>query len=86
MHLGYPWHNCNRSALLIHNTAKEPLVLKSKSLVMRLRRTMHLHGLGIFTHVLFTILIALSVACASGWNDFSNNLATDLAPFLSLFG
>jgi hypothetical protein len=25
-------------------------------------------------------------AAAGGWDDFSNNLATDLAPFLSLFG
>ena len=35
------------------------------------------------------ILVAfgLPVAQASdGWDDFSNNLATDLAPFLSLFG
>ncbi|OQD85849.1 hypothetical protein PENANT_c009G03204 [Penicillium antarcticum] len=37
---------------------------------------------------LFTILLALPPARAGvgGWDDFSNNLATDLAPFLSLFG
>ncbi|KAJ5998016.1 hypothetical protein N7522_009676 [Penicillium canescens] len=35
---------------------------------------------------LFTILVALPVVHAGGWDDFSNNLATDLAPFLSLFG
>jgi ankyrin repeat protein len=39
-----------------------------------------------FPHVLFAILVALPVASAGGWDDFSNNLATDLAPFLSLFG
>ncbi|KAJ6127761.1 hypothetical protein N7471_008978 [Penicillium samsonianum] len=38
------------------------------------------------TYTLFTILIALPVVHAGGWDDFSNNLATDLAPFLSLFG
>ncbi|KAJ6178734.1 hypothetical protein N7519_009195 [Penicillium mononematosum] len=38
------------------------------------------------THVLFAILVALPVVRAGGWDDFSNNLATDLAPFLSLFG
>ncbi|KAJ5932336.1 hypothetical protein N7516_006825 [Penicillium verrucosum] len=35
---------------------------------------------------LLTILIALPLVRADGWDDFSNNLATDLAPFLSLFG
>ncbi|KAJ5995607.1 hypothetical protein N7481_002584 [Penicillium waksmanii] len=39
-----------------------------------------------FTHLLFAILVALPVVRAGGWDDFSNNLATDLAPFLSLFG
>lgn len=39
-----------------------------------------------FAHVLFTIFVALPVVHAGGWDDFSNNLATDLAPFLSLFG
>jgi hypothetical protein len=38
------------------------------------------------TYTLFTIFVALPVAHAGGWDDFSNNLATDLAPFLSLFG
>ncbi|KAH8125174.1 hypothetical protein ACSS6W_009230 [Trichoderma asperelloides] len=28
----------------------------------------------------------LTPVCADGWDDFSNNLATDLAPFLALFG
>ncbi|KAJ5455310.1 hypothetical protein N7475_010431 [Penicillium sp. IBT 31633x] len=37
-------------------------------------------------YILFTILVALPVVHAGGWDDFSNNLATDLAPFLSLFG
>ncbi|KAL4911196.1 hypothetical protein BDW74DRAFT_172661 [Aspergillus multicolor] len=32
------------------------------------------------------VLALLPVAHAVGWDDFSNNLATDLAPFLSLFG
>ncbi|KAJ5363046.1 hypothetical protein N7541_003890 [Penicillium brevicompactum] len=32
------------------------------------------------------MLVILPVANAGGWEDFSNNLATDLAPFLSLFG
>ncbi|CAI7596935.1 unnamed protein product [Penicillium bialowiezense] len=32
------------------------------------------------------MLAILPVANAGGWEDFSNNLATDLAPFLSLFG
>ncbi|KAL7907876.1 hypothetical protein GGI35DRAFT_70455 [Trichoderma velutinum] len=31
-------------------------------------------------------LLTLPVVHADGWDDFSNNLATDLAPFLSLFG
>ncbi|OQD64127.1 hypothetical protein PENPOL_c008G08361 [Penicillium polonicum] len=35
---------------------------------------------------LFAILVALPLVRADGWDDFSNNLATDLAPFLSLFG
>jgi ankyrin repeat protein len=35
---------------------------------------------------IFTILLALPPVRAGGWDDFSNNLATDLAPFLSLFG
>ncbi|KAJ5864173.1 uncharacterized protein N7529_006089 [Penicillium soppii] len=38
------------------------------------------------TYTLFTILVAVPVVHAGGWDDFSNNLATDLAPFLSLFG
>ncbi|KAJ5365393.1 Aminoglycoside phosphotransferase [Penicillium concentricum] len=38
------------------------------------------------TYALFAILLALPVVHAGGWDDFSNNLATDLAPFLSLFG
>ncbi|KAJ5502904.1 hypothetical protein N7463_005778 [Penicillium fimorum] len=37
-------------------------------------------------YALFTILVGLPVVYAGGWDDFSNNLATDLAPFLSLFG
>lgn len=39
-----------------------------------------------FRHVLFTFLVGLPFVNADGWADFSNNLATDLAPFLSLFG
>ncbi|CAI7675340.1 unnamed protein product [Penicillium palitans] len=35
---------------------------------------------------LLAILVALPFVRADGWDDFSNNLATDLAPFLSLFG
>ncbi|KAL6799555.1 hypothetical protein GGI42DRAFT_327833 [Trichoderma sp. SZMC 28013] len=31
-------------------------------------------------------LVTLPAVRADGWDDFSNNLATDLAPFLSLFG
>ena len=31
-------------------------------------------------------LLGLPNVQAAGWDDFSNNLATDLAPFLSLFG
>ncbi|KAH6886409.1 hypothetical protein B0T10DRAFT_371957, partial [Thelonectria olida] len=34
----------------------------------------------------FCILLGLPPVRADGWDDFSNNLATDLAPFLSLFG
>jgi ankyrin repeat protein len=37
------------------------------------------------TFVLFAIS-TLPVVRADGWDGFSNNLATDLAPFLSLFG
>jgi ankyrin repeat protein len=32
------------------------------------------------------IIFSLPFVRADGWDDFSNNLATDLAPFLSLFG
>ncbi|CAI7627382.1 unnamed protein product [Penicillium viridicatum] len=39
-----------------------------------------------FARTLFAILVALPLVRADGWDDFSNNLATDLAPFLSLFG
>ncbi|CAG7930457.1 unnamed protein product [Penicillium olsonii] len=39
-----------------------------------------------FYNALLAILLVLPVAHAGGWDDFSNNLATDLAPFLSLFG
>ncbi|KAJ5197895.1 uncharacterized protein N7498_007012 [Penicillium cinerascens] len=35
---------------------------------------------------LFFAISTLPVVRADGWDDFSNNLATDLAPFLSLFG
>ncbi|CAG7925760.1 unnamed protein product [Penicillium olsonii] len=39
------------------------------------------------TYISFiTILATLPVVYAGGWDDLSNNLATDLAPFLSLFG
>ncbi|RFU77696.1 ankyrin repeat-containing domain-containing, partial [Trichoderma arundinaceum] len=31
-------------------------------------------------------LLSLPFVRADGWDDFSNNLATDLAPFISLFG
>lgn len=31
-------------------------------------------------------LVGLPLVRADGWDDLSNNLATDLAPFLSLFG
>ncbi|KAH6881073.1 hypothetical protein B0T10DRAFT_540164 [Thelonectria olida] len=34
----------------------------------------------------FCVLLGLPPVRADGWDDFSNNLATDLAPFLSLFG
>ncbi|KAH7119275.1 hypothetical protein EDB81DRAFT_667373, partial [Dactylonectria macrodidyma] len=34
----------------------------------------------------FCGLLGLPAVRADGWDDFSNNLATDLAPFLSLFG
>ncbi|KAJ5401889.1 uncharacterized protein N7487_007785 [Penicillium crustosum] len=37
-------------------------------------------------YILLAILVALPLVRADGWDDFSNNLATDLAPFLSLFG
>lgn len=37
-------------------------------------------------YVSFAILVALPLVRADGWDDFSNNLATGLAPFLSLFG
>lgn len=32
------------------------------------------------------VLLSLPLVCADGWDDFSNNLASDLAPILSLFG
>lgn len=35
---------------------------------------------------IFFIFTSLPRVVADGWDDFSNNLATDLAPFLSLFG
>ncbi|KAL4886049.1 hypothetical protein BJY04DRAFT_213588 [Aspergillus karnatakaensis] len=35
---------------------------------------------------IFVIFASLPIVQASGWDDFSSNLATDLAPFLSLFG
>jgi hypothetical protein len=31
-------------------------------------------------------VLGFPVVLADGWDDFSDNLATDLAPFLSLFG
>ncbi|UKZ93787.1 uncharacterized protein TrAFT101_008695 [Trichoderma asperellum] len=34
----------------------------------------------------FLLSVLLSPVRADGWDDFSNNLATDLAPFLALFG
>ncbi|RDW68803.1 ankyrin repeat domain-containing protein [Aspergillus mulundensis] len=37
-------------------------------------------------NLLLPVVISLPLASAQGWDDFSNNLATDLAPFLSLFG
>lgn len=36
--------------------------------------------------IIFFIFASLPRVVADGWDDFSNNLATDLAPFLSLFG
>ncbi|KAI1398610.1 hypothetical protein F4819DRAFT_21440 [Hypoxylon fuscum] len=39
-----------------------------------------------FSSFCFFVLLGLPLARADGWDDFSNNLATDLAPFLSLFG
>ncbi|KAJ5641883.1 hypothetical protein N7490_005883 [Penicillium lividum] len=39
-----------------------------------------------FAHTFFVILFTLPLVSGGGWDDFSNNLATDLAPFLSLFG
>ncbi|PVI02237.1 hypothetical protein DM02DRAFT_670680 [Periconia macrospinosa] len=35
---------------------------------------------------LVVLLLSIPLVRADGWDDFSNNLATDLAPFLSLFG
>lgn len=32
------------------------------------------------------VLLSLPPVRADGWDDFSNNLATDIAPLLSLFG
>ncbi|KAF2997730.1 hypothetical protein E8E14_002132 [Neopestalotiopsis sp. 37M] len=38
-------------------------------------------------HAIFLLIFtSLPLVIADGWDDFSNNLATDLAPFLSLFG
>lgn len=34
----------------------------------------------------YLLLVLPSVQAADGWDDFSNNLATNLAPILSLFG
>jgi ankyrin repeat protein len=39
-----------------------------------------------FAQILFVFLFALPLVRADGWDSFSDNLATDLAPFLSLFG
>ncbi|KAH8659517.1 hypothetical protein BGZ61DRAFT_499823 [Ilyonectria robusta] len=39
-----------------------------------------------FLAACFCGLLGLPAVRADGWDDFSNNLATDLAPFLSLFG
>ena len=38
------------------------------------------------THFLCLILFQAIVALGGGFEDFSNNLSTDLAPLLSLFG
>ncbi|KAJ2902236.1 Hemopexin/matrixin conserved site [Zalerion maritima] len=38
-----------------------------------------------FVPILFFAVLALPLVHADWWDDFSNNLATDLAPFLSLF-
>jgi hypothetical protein len=60
-------------------------ILKIRSIAVFFQE-LELHSLRMFIHLLFAILVALPVVCAGGWDDFSNNLATDLAPFLSLFG
>lgn len=36
--------------------------------------------------LILLLIFSLPPVLADGWDDFSNNLATDLAPFLSLFG
>ncbi|KAK2035952.1 hypothetical protein LZ31DRAFT_571641 [Colletotrichum somersetense] len=45
---------------------------------MRHLRLFHIH--------LLLVACLVTVAQADGWDDFANNLATDLAPILSLFG
>ncbi|KAH3055681.1 hypothetical protein KXW16_006644, partial [Aspergillus fumigatus] len=54
-------------------------------------RSQHLKALAIkITNMLLAVhfftFLWLPTVRAQGWDDFSNNLATDLAPFLSLFG
>ncbi|KAF5005980.1 hypothetical protein FDECE_7606 [Fusarium decemcellulare] len=39
-----------------------------------------------FLAIYFTGLLFIPLVRADGWDDFSNNLATDLAPLLALFG
>ncbi|KAL3479172.1 hypothetical protein BJX99DRAFT_255703 [Aspergillus californicus] len=40
----------------------------------------------LYIPILLLVLVGAPTVEASGWDGFSNNLVTDLAPFLSLFG
>lgn len=37
-------------------------------------------------HIFVASTLLLTVSAADWWDDFSNNLATDLSPLLALFG
>ncbi|KAE8382836.1 hypothetical protein BDV26DRAFT_252738 [Aspergillus bertholletiae] len=39
-----------------------------------------------FSYILLVTYLIIPPARASGWDDFTNNLATDLAPLITLFG